>query len=246
MGLLSASGMAATSVLRNVFMSPGGLAWIAAPLGMAVITLVSYRRRATIHKPNALNILTRLPELTHKLGWVFIRLFKDLLQMDSLPTAVPTNFPWQVRKARFWEMMDVTHFDHAIFPKPNHKLDTLVYLLKMKLAGGASLFTIREPHSPHRLIGTVYLRKLRQPGIGFISNVAVHEEFRRRGIAEYMMIQLALPEARKIGFHRIVLNVLSDSFVQRFYEKLGFRLYRGQQFEIYTPPGESPMDMNLP
>lgn len=246
MGLLSVSGMVATSVLRHVFIFPGGFAWLSAPVAMLALALVSHWRAVAVKETSQGGFLTRLPERINKLGWVFIRLLQDIFHTDTLPTEIPADFPWKVSKARFWEILEVTHFDHAIFPKPNHKLETLVYLLKMKLAGGASLFTIREPQAPHRLIGTVYLRSLRQKGIGFISNVAVHENFRRQGIAETMMLRLALPEAQKIGYRRLVLNVLSDSFVQRFYEKLGFRLYQGQQFEIHTPSGESPMDMNLP
>lgn len=238
--------MTATSVLRTVVLQPGGLAWLTAPFAFLAITLVTYWQQASNPSSSRiLDILQRLLELTIKLAFVFVRLVADVTSPPVLPTEVPAQFPWQIGKARFWEMIEVTHFDHALFPKPNRKLATLIYLLKMKLASGASLFTIREAKAPFRLIGTLYLRPLRQQGVGFISNVAVHEDFRRQGIAEYLMLNLALPEARKIGYRRLVLNVLSDSFVQRFYEKLGFRLYTGQHFEIYTPAGESAMDMNL-
>lgn len=219
-------------------------AWALLFLGLAAspgLSTSPTQDKFSIPKISAFPLL----KIVQKLGWVGVRFLQDIVAPSPLPIAIPVDFPWQVGKARFWEMVEVTHFDHLLFPKDNHKLETFFYLLKMKLAGGASIFTIRDPKDSHKLIGTVYLRQLRQPGVGFISNVAVHEDYRRQGIAEFMMLQLALPEVQKRGFGRLVLNVVSDSFVQRFYEKLGFKLYQGNQFEIHIPEGESPMDMNL-
>ncbi len=228
---------------------PGGIAGFSSTCALLLLTLVSSRQ--SIPSSPSQNSATRsitkvgIPGRLQKLGWVFVRLIQDIFAPPQIPQALPQDFPWQVRKARFWELIDVTHFDHLSFPKDNHKLDTFFYLLKMKLAGGASIFTVRDPKAANRLIGTVYLRPLRQPGVGFISNVAVHENYRRQGIAEFMMLKLVQPEVRKMGFNRLVLNVVSNSFVQCFYEKLDFKLYQGNQFEIHIPNGESPMDMNL-
>ena len=226
---------------------PGGIAGFSSTCILLLLTIISDNQTMpAIPSPNpAAHHINPVSGWLQKLGWTFVRLIQDIFAPPQIPVALPQDFPWQVRKARFWELMDVTHFDHLSFPKNNHKLDTFFYLLKMKLAGGASIFTVRDPKAANRLIGTVYLRHLRQPGVGFISNVAVHQHYRRQGLAEFMMLKLALPEVQQIGFKRLVLNVISNSFVQSFYEKLGFHLYTGNQFEIHTPLGESPMDMNL-
>lgn len=193
-------------------------------------------------------------------GWSrYIRALERLF-VDCLPSAPPTVLPpmdgrwvgkreeahrFQVHPARFWELVAVARFDHAIFPKANPVWETVLFLLKMKLGGGARLFIARDCEAPRRVIATVYLRKLPSAGVGFISNVAVHPDYRRQRLAGRMMRHVVLPEARSAGLRRLVLNVEADSFVRDFYHHLGFRVARRADFEIRTPKGECPMELDL-
>lgn len=77
-----------------------------------------------------------------------------------------------------------------------------------------------------QLVGNVSLtRESTQPAIWSISNVAVHPDFRRRGIARQLM-QAALQEARQKGAHWVILEVQTDNAPARqLYLGLGFQTY---------------------
>lgn len=82
-----------------------------------------------------------------------------------------------------------------------------------------------------QLIGNVSLtRESIQPAIWSISNMAVHPEFRRRGIARQLM-QAALQEARRKGAHWVILEVQTDNAPAR-------QLYLGLGFQIYDTVAE--------
>lgn len=74
-------------------------------------------------------------------------------------------------------------------------------------------------------------------GEGDISNVAVREEFRRRGIAERMLSEL-LARGRERGITGFTLEVrASNAAAIRLYEKLGFAC-EGRRKNFYEKPRE--------
>lgn len=74
-------------------------------------------------------------------------------------------------------------------------------------------------------------------GEGDISNVAVQEGFRRRGIAERMLSEL-LAQGRKRGITAFTLEVrVSNEAAVRLYEKLGF-VCEGRRKNFYQKPRE--------
>lgn len=77
-----------------------------------------------------------------------------------------------------------------------------------------------------QLVGNVsFSLESGQHGLWSIHNVAVHPDFRGRGIALQLM-EAALQEARKKGAHWIVLEVNADNVpAQQMYRELGFEVY---------------------
>lgn len=60
----------------------------------------------------------------------------------------------------------------------------------------------------------------------YIDTISVHPDFRRQGIAE-TLIKHAMQNAKKEGFHKVVLLVdIEKSKLQSYYEKLGFVVYK--------------------
>lgn len=77
-----------------------------------------------------------------------------------------------------------------------------------------------------QLVGNVSLtRESAQLAIWSISNVAVHPDFRGRGIARQLM-QAAIQEASRKGARWVILEVQSDNAPARqLYSRLGFQVY---------------------
>ncbi|MBC7261530.1 MAG: GNAT family N-acetyltransferase [Chloroflexi bacterium] len=77
-----------------------------------------------------------------------------------------------------------------------------------------------------QLVGNVSLtRESEQPNLWSISNVAVHPDFRGRGIARQLM-KAAIQEARQKGARWIILEVQTDNAPARqLYTELGFQVY---------------------
>lgn len=59
-------------------------------------------------------------------------------------------------------------------------------------------------------------------GVCYLSGLSVIPEYRRRGIAHYLMKECEL-YCRKNNMFRIDLNSVQESFVMDFYHKLGFK-----------------------
>jgi ribosomal-protein-alanine N-acetyltransferase len=79
---------------------------------------------------------------------------------------------------------------------------------------------------------------------GHILNLAVHPDFRRRGIATALMKEI-LDELRERGCRLLYLEVRSSNFIaRRFYESLGFWII-GIRKEYYTSPREDAVVMML-
>jgi [ribosomal protein S18]-alanine N-acetyltransferase len=77
-----------------------------------------------------------------------------------------------------------------------------------------------------------------------IHNVAVHSEFRRRGIGRLLIEQVVL-EARRRGSTRVTLEVRrSNLAAQKLYESIGF-IPTGLRKGYYSDNGEDALAMAL-
>jgi len=82
------------------------------------------------------------------------------------------------------------------------------------------------------------------PGAIDIHNIAVHVEFRRRGIAR-LLLNKVVNEARRQSAVRVVLEVrISNVAAQKLYESLGF-LNTGVRKGYYSDNGEDALAMTL-
>lgn len=81
--------------------------------------------------------------------------------------------------------------------------------------------------STERLVGNVTVYQSHLDRIWVIANVAVHPDFRRRGIAREMM-KASMDFAGKENAKSVILQVEADnSGAQQLYEDLGFKVQRG-------------------
>jgi GNAT superfamily N-acetyltransferase len=97
-----------------------------------------------------------------------------------------------------------------------------------------------------QLVGNVTLSlENRRRGLWTISNVAVHPDFRGRGIARQLM-EVALQEANSKGAQLIALEVRTDNVAaQRLYRELGFEVYDTTS-ELSLPAHNWPERTTLP
>jgi ribosomal protein S18 acetylase RimI-like enzyme len=91
-----------------------------------------------------------------------------------------------------------------------------------------------------RIVGNVTLSlESRQRGVWVLSNVAVHPEYRGRGIAR-QLLQAALQEASRRGARHVLLEMRTDNpATQHLYAALGFRTY-DTIAELCLPAHRSP------
>jgi ribosomal-protein-alanine N-acetyltransferase len=77
-----------------------------------------------------------------------------------------------------------------------------------------------------------------------VNNVAVHPDYRRRGVAESMFREI-LAELRREGVKIVTLEVrMSNLAARRLYEKLGFRRF-GIRRGYYVNPDEDALVLGL-
>nr|MBC7244890.1 GNAT family N-acetyltransferase [Chloroflexota bacterium] len=89
-----------------------------------------------------------------------------------------------------------------------------------------------------QLVGNVSLgRESEQPNLWSISNVAVHPDFRGRGIGRQLM-KAAIQEARHHGACLVILEVQKENApAHQLYEELGFQIYDTVE-ELTLPEGK--------
>jgi len=93
-----------------------------------------------------------------------------------------------------------------------------------------------------RIVGYVLFWML--PGAVDIHNIAVHVDFRRRGIARLLLSQV-VDQARRRADVRVMLEVRRSNIeAQRLYESLGF-LMTGVRKGYYSDDGEDAFAMTL-
>jgi ribosomal-protein-alanine N-acetyltransferase len=93
-----------------------------------------------------------------------------------------------------------------------------------------------------RIIGYVLFWLL--PGAIDIHNVAIHEDFRRRGFAR-LLLGKVLAQARAQSINRVTLEVRRSNLpAQKLYESMGF-LTTGVRKGYYSDDGEDALAMTL-
>lgn len=113
-------------------------------------------------------------------------------------------------------------------------------MLRLQLDPNSHLFLTAEAEG--KVVGYVGLMYVLDEG--YISNVAVHPDYRRRGIAQALVRELAKrAEAKFLSF--VTLEVReSNEGARALYEKCGFKIV-GRRKNYYEKPTEDAILMTL-
>jgi ribosomal protein S18 acetylase RimI-like enzyme len=203
-----------------------------------VLVILSVRIAASHPASGFSRMLNRLGAAPARLAQLLRRLVADIFQPSALVcNSLPAGF--KLQRARFWELGEVARLDHLVFPKNTTRCSTLLYLLRLHLFQDACLYTVRHEG---RMVAIAFLGRLRGTRTGFVSHVGVDPAFRRQGLAERLMVDAVLPQARRRGMLRLVLTVSADQqHLQDFYNRLGFASYPASSFDVAVPEGHLPM-----
>ncbi len=121
-----------------------------------------------------------------------------------------------LRPARPDDAETIAELDAAVFPTPAFTPDVV-----RDLVAQAPVLRVLEEPSSGRAVGFLRLR-LHAPGVGYISDIAVHPDYQRRGLGEAMM-RWALAWFRQEGLRRAALMVnVENAPAIALYRKLGF------------------------
>ncbi len=103
-----------------------------------------------------------------------------------------------------------------------------------------------------RIVGNVSLLESRVPGRYLVANVAVHPDFRRRGIARKMMVEV-VRYIKNRGGHQIALQVETENeSAYKLYQELGFekvgevRDWRMNWYALKTVASRPPISRSRP
>lgn len=166
------------------------------------------------------------------------------------------TFPFLFRPMREEDIAEVMEIERQSFPVPwpesayRHELrygtDSLFYILQPHRPPASTIWRDRlfgRPHRPERppIIGYVGMRFL--PGQAHITTIAVHPQWRGRGIGKYLLL-MAIQRATQHPVRFITLEVRASNRVAlRLYSEVGFRvtgIHRG-----YYRDGEDAWLMQL-
>ncbi len=142
------------------------------------------------------------------------------MTLDALPDApLPRDEiapGYLLRPARAEDAEAIAEMDTIAFPAPS-----LTPELARTMVAQATLLRILEDTQAGRAAGFLQLR-YDTPGAGYVSDLAVHPEYHRRGLGEALM-RWALAWLRSQGLQRAALQVNTDNAPAiALYRKLGF------------------------
>jgi ribosomal-protein-alanine N-acetyltransferase len=136
------------------------------------------------------------------------------------------------------DLPEVLAIERASFPNPWHET-TFEGEIQNE---GISFPLVAVHRTDKKIIGYILFWKIKDEIL--INNIAVHRDFRRRGVAE-AMLQDVLASAHREGVVFASLEVRSSNKPARiFYEKLGFRLI-GIRKDYYSNPKEDALALGL-
>jgi len=139
----------------------------------------------------------------------------------------------EIRRMTFDDLPQVYAIEESIFSKPwtykafrdSLNLSNAVYLVcasKDEIMGYCGLYCVLDEAT--------------------ITNMAVREEFRNKGIG-YMLLQNIIDEARKIGIHNLTLEVRKSNLAAyHLYKQVGFEA-SGIRTNFYSAPVEDAIIM---
>ena len=147
---------------------------------------------------------------------------RDWLRMTlaTLPAGGPRTDEiapgFALRAARGDDAEEIAQIDSAAFA-----ISLLTAEIVQERADQAPVFRMLEDSASGRAIGFLNLR-VERPGEGYVSDVALHPDYQRRGLGEAMM-RWALAWFRQEGLESAALTVSTDNGPAiALYRKLGF------------------------
>jgi ribosomal protein S18 acetylase RimI-like enzyme len=147
-------------------------------------------------------------------------LSREWLEMElaELPDAPPGAFPagFALRDVRAGDAGDIVRLEELAFPNPAMTLEGVQEALH-----SSAVYRVLEESATGALAGS--LLAARRPGAtGHVATIAVHPDYRRRGLGE-AMLRWVLAWFRQEGLRRATLTVNTDNAPAiALYRKLGF------------------------
>lgn len=142
-----------------------------------------------------------------------------------------------IREMTLADVDQVCVLEVMAFSMPWHK-ESFIEMIEHK---DAMYLVAEEKNHPGRVIACCGMRHI--VGEGDISNVVVHPDFRKRGVAYDMLTELLSRSKKKYGITEYTLEVrCSNSGAIRLYEKLGF-VNEGIRKNFYEEPVEDAIIM---
>jgi len=106
----------------------------------------------------------------------------------------------------------------------------------------ANVAVVEEAYSVQRVVGYICVNQVADEG--HILNLAVHPEFRKRGIAK-TLVKNILEDLRETACRFLYLEVrISNNIARKFYEGFGFKIV-GTRKGYYNEPREDAVIMML-
>jgi ribosomal protein S18 acetylase RimI-like enzyme len=147
-----------------------------------------------------------------KREWLRMEL-SELPDEGSMDEAIAPGF--RLRAARPDDAEAIVELDIAAFPSPSATTDTAASDIR------SDPFWVLEDESTGRAIGFLHLHTRLAPA-GYISDIALHPDYQRRGLGEALM-RWSLVWFREQGLRRAALTTNADNArAIALYRKLGF------------------------
>lgn len=142
-----------------------------------------------------------------------------------------------IREMTLADVDQVCILEEMAFSMPWHK-ESFIEMIEHK---DALYLVVEDKNNPGRVIACCGMRHI--VGEGDISNVVVHPDFRKCGIAYAMLTELLSRSQEKYGITAYTLEVrCSNAGAIRLYEKLGF-VNEGIRKNFYEEPVEDAVIM---
>jgi len=142
-----------------------------------------------------------------------------------------------IREMTIMDVDQVCLLEEMVFSMPWHK-ESFIEMIENK---DALYLVVEEEDSPGVVIACCGVRNI--VGEGDITNVVVHPDYRKRGIAYKMLTELLHRGEEKYGIEAYTLEVRESNIEAiRLYERLGF-VREGIRKDFYEKPVENALIM---
>lgn len=150
----------------------------------------------------------------------------------------PAPLPLRIRPMEPQDVPPVAEICRLSFPRPWSRENIAVELSRPTTHAWVAEITTPHP----RVVGLVFLWAADAPG--YIPLIAVHPDFRQRGIGKRLM-ETVIAAARRLGLHGLTLEVrVSNRAAQALYRALGFEVIAHCP-RYYPDNGEDGLRMHL-